>query len=104
VGLVGIGLGAGFGVAALSDASTAREDCDGNICSSQRGVNAARAASESANIATVSFALGGTLLAAGVALLWLERDDTSVRETDARVEWAPRVSSSELGVACSGRW
>jgi tetratricopeptide (TPR) repeat protein len=104
VGLVGIGLGAGFGVAALSDASTAREDCDGNICSSQRGVDATRAASESANIATVSFALGGTLLAAGVALLWLERGDTSARETAARIEWSPLASSSELGVACSGRW
>jgi tetratricopeptide (TPR) repeat protein len=104
MGLVGIGLGAGFGVAALSDASTARESCDGNICSSQRGVNAARSASESANIATVSFALGGTLLAAGVALLWLDRGDTSVRESDARVEWSPLASSSELGVACSGRW
>jgi hypothetical protein len=104
VGLVGIGLGAGFGVAALSDASTAREDCDGNICSSRRGVDAARAASESANIATVSFALGGTLLAAGVALLWLERGDTAAAETDARVEWSPVATSSELGIACSGRW
>jgi hypothetical protein len=104
VGLVGIGLGAGFGVAALSDASTAREDCDGNLCASQRGVDATKAASESANIATVSFVVGGTLLATSVALLWLERDDTAAHETEASVRWSPIASSSELGVACSGRW
>jgi hypothetical protein len=104
VGLVGIGVGAGFGIAALSDASTAREDCDGNLCASQRGVDATRAASESANIATVSFIVGGTLLATSVALLWLERDDTAARETEASVRWSPIASSSELGLSCSGRW
>jgi hypothetical protein len=104
VGLVGIGLGAGFGVAALSDASTAREDCDGNLCSSSRGVDAARAATESANIATVSFAVGGTLLAAGMVLLWLGHEDGAAHEAEASVHWSPVASNSELGVACTGRW
>jgi tetratricopeptide (TPR) repeat protein len=102
VGLVGVGLGAGFGAAALSDASTAREYCDGNVCSSQRGVDATHSASKNADIATASFALGGTLLAAGVAFLWL--DDRSTPGERARLRVSPVATGSELGLALAGRW
>ncbi len=102
VGLVGVGLGAGFGAAALSDASTAREYCDGNVCSSQRGVDATHSASKNADIATVSFALGGTLLATGVALLWLE--DRSKPDERPRLRVHPVATGSELGLALAGRW
>lgn len=104
VGLVGIGVGAGFGVAALADAGTAREYCAGNRCDSQRGVDAAHSASKSANIATVGFALGGTLLAAGVALLWSESGSGSAEHADARVEWTSVATDSQLGLGLSGRW
>jgi hypothetical protein len=102
VGLVGVGLGAGFGAAALSDASTAREYCDGNVCSSQRGVDATHSASKNADIATASFALGGTLLATGVVLLWL--DDRSTSSERARLRVSPVATGSELGLALAGRW
>ena len=103
VGLVGIGLGAGFGVAALSDASTARDECDGNVCSSQRGVDAVHAASKSADIATVGFALGGTLLATSIALLWLDHGQRP-RDSEATLAWSPIATDSQLGLSVSRSW
>jgi len=104
VGLVSIGIGAGFGVAALSDASTAREYCDGDVCSSQRGVDAVHSATKSADIATVSFVLGGAPVAAGGLLLWLDDGPSTSHADSAKLEWSPIASESELGVALSGKW
>ena len=103
VGLVGIGLGAGFGVAALSDASTARDECDGNVCSSQRGVDAVHAASKSADIATVGFALGGTLLATSIALLWIDHGQKP-KDSEPSIAWNPIATDSQLGLSVSRSW
>jgi hypothetical protein len=103
VGLVSIGIGAGFGVAALSDASTAREYCDGDVCSSQRGVDAVHSATKNADIATVGFVLGGALVAAGGLLLWLD-DGPRAHADSATLDWSPIASDSELGLALSGKW
>lgn len=102
VGLVAIGLGAGFGVAALSDASTAREYCDGPLCSSQRGIDATHAASKNADIATAGFALGGALLAVGGGMLWAAHGSGSSEIAGPRL--SPIASSSQLGLAYSGSW
>lgn len=104
LGLVGLGLGAGFGVAALSDAGTARDYCTGNRCSSQRGVDAAHAASKNADIATASFAVGGSLLAAGVALFWFQLDEHWASETLAAPAWTPLEADAPIGLGWSGRW
>lgn len=104
VGLVGVGLGAGFGVAALSDAGTARQYCDGDLCRSQRGVDATHAAAKNADIATVSFALGGSLLGASVALFWLDSDRRAAGGELGGARVVPVIAESELGVALSGRW
>jgi tetratricopeptide (TPR) repeat protein len=103
VGLVGIGLGAGFGVAALSDASTARDECDGNVCSSQRGVDAVHAASKNADIATVGFALGGTLLATSIALLWIDGGQKP-NDSEPSIAWNPIATDSQLGLSVSRSW
>lgn len=102
VGLVAIGLGAGFGVAALSDASTAREYCDGPLCSSQRGIDATHAASKNADIATAGFALGGALLAVGGGMLWAAHGSGSSEIAGPRL--SPIASSSQLGLAYSSSW
>jgi hypothetical protein len=104
VGLVGLGLGAGFGVAALSDAATAREYCAGDVCRSQRGLDAVDAATKNANIATASFVLGGGLVAVGAAMLWFEREPEPTRPEVAQVRWSAHATGSELGMALSGRW
>ena len=104
IGVVSVGLGAGFGVAALSDAATARKDCAGNVCSSRRGVEAAQAAAKSANIATVGLALGGSLLAASLASILFDLDGAPGHDTIESSGLRPVATTSELGFAMSGRW
>jgi hypothetical protein len=104
IGVVSVGLGGGFGVAALSDAATARKDCAGNVCSSRRGVEAARAATKNANIATVGLALGGSLLAASLATMLFDPDSAPRHDTIEASGLRPFATTSELGFAMSGRW
>jgi hypothetical protein len=104
IGVVSVGLGAGFGVAALSDAATARKDCAGNVCSSRRGVEAAQAAAKSANIATVGLAIGGSLLAASLASILFDLDGAPGHDTIESPGLHPVATTSELGFAMSGRW
>jgi len=101
-GVVAAGVGTVYGVTVLSDAETANDDCDGDRCQSQAGIDAARAASRHATVATWGVATGAGLMASG-ALLWLL--DPGAEETpqrDLRVD--PIASASDLGVALSGRW
>lgn len=102
-GLVGIGLGIGFGLSARAEADTWERDCNGNQCTSQRGVDAAEAALHSADVATVSFAVGGGLLAVG-AVLWLVDSDGAQPGRAASVSIAPALGSSSLGGTLHGRF
>lgn len=102
VGLVGIGLGVGFGLAAQSDLEESERYCDGNRCTSQLGVEAARDANREANIATVGFVAGGALIALG-AVLWLVSDDGSEHpELAPELAWTPRLGPGELSLSYSG--
>jgi hypothetical protein len=71
VGLVGIGLGAGFGAAALSDWSTEQNDCKSKqSCTNPSGAESAHSSVETAGaVSTAGFIVGGVGLAAG-AVLW----------------------------------
>ncbi len=102
-GIVSLGVGAAFGAAVLSNADTANALCVGNRCSSQRGVDAARAASTSSTVATVGVSLGVGLLATGAAL-WIAsaRGDETAPRRELSVE--PRASASELGMMLAGGW
>jgi tetratricopeptide (TPR) repeat protein len=102
-GVVGVGIGAGFGVAALSDAGTARDLCDGNACREQRGVTAARNASQNARVSTVGFAAGAALLGIGTAL-FLSADKPTERPQVGRLRWAPLASKSSVALGVSGAW
>ena len=102
IGLVGVGIGVGFGLAARSESKVWRSECDGNVCTSQRGVDAAETASRRADVATVGFAVGGGLIAAG-AVLWL-LDGSDERPEGAALQLAPNVGESSLGGVVSGRF
>jgi tetratricopeptide (TPR) repeat protein len=102
-GLGGLGVGAGFGLAAKADADVAKNQCDGNDCTSQRGVDAAHHASDAATIATASFIAGGALSLAGAALLVWGRNHAPRRDT-ASVYFLPSVSTAALGGQLTGRW
>jgi len=103
-GVVGLGLGVGFGLSAQAQAETWQEDCNGNACTSQRGVDAAEAAREQARIATIGVASGGALLALSV-VFWLMDSSRSEESAEHRtLHVSPAVSDSALGCAVSGNF
>lgn len=112
VGVVGLGIGAGFGWAAMSKAKTADDLCDGNACSSQQGVDATNAARHDATLSTIGFAAGGALLATGVALFILGGDQGTERGAESRgsphagldLQLRSWASATDLSVAVAGRW
>jgi tetratricopeptide (TPR) repeat protein len=104
-GLVGIGgvvVGTVFGLSAKSDADVAKQDCNGNDCTTQRGVDAAEDASTKATISTVSFIAGGALTALGTVLL-ISGSRSPERDT-ASVRLAPYAGPGSLGTQLSGRF
>jgi tetratricopeptide (TPR) repeat protein len=101
VGLVGVGVGGGFGLAAMSRASTAKDQCDGNACVSQQGVDAARTARSDASVANVGFIGGGALLLSGAALYFLGGEKAG-EESPLRLEARATTSTTSLQVV--GRW
>jgi tetratricopeptide (TPR) repeat protein len=101
VGLVGVGVGGGFGLAAMSRASTAKDQCDGNACVSQQGVDAARTAHSDATVATIGFAGGGALLLTGVALYFLGGEKAG---EESPVHLEARVTTSTTSLQVVGRW
>jgi len=102
-GVVGLGVGFGFGMTVLSDARRANASCDGNRCTSPRGVAAAHAASSHATLATTGVVVGAALVLTSAALWFWDAHD-SARETATRVRVTPVADESELGMALGGSW
>ena len=82
-GVAAIGIGAGFGFAAIDETHTMRRLCDGNVCREQRGIDAAKSAEANARISTIGLASGGTLLALGAALYFWPSTQRSERPEQA---------------------
>lgn len=80
-GVIALGVGTAFAISA-SQSDTWKQDCDGNVCQTQRGVDAAHTAADRAQVATIALAAGGALLAGGAAIWWL----------GAKHEESPRVA------------
>lgn len=68
VGLVGLGVGAGFGINSMSKRRDSNDHCTGNLCD-QDGVNLRDDAIRSGNVSTVATIAGGALLVGGIVLL-----------------------------------
>lgn len=103
-GLVAIGVGGGFGLAARSDANTAHQLCNGNVCGSQAGVDAARAGKRDAIISDIAFGVGGALLLTGTVLYLLGEDRSSESEARARLHVEARADASAWALQLAGRW
>jgi hypothetical protein len=82
-GAAAIGIGAGFGFAAIDDTHTMRRLCDGNVCREQRGIDAARSAETNARVSTIGLASGGALMALGAALYFWPSPQRSERPEQA---------------------
>jgi hypothetical protein len=94
VGVVGLGLGAVFGIVAMSQKGTAQSACP-NTCATQDGVNDWNSAASSATISTVAFIVGGVGLA-GAAALWF----TAPSGTSASAQ----VGLGPSGIQLRGTW
>lgn len=95
-GVVGIGIGAGYGIDAISKngASNAGGHCDSAGCDST-GKRLREQALSSATVSTVAFGVGLAALAAGIVLYVV---------TPGGVEVQPSVGASYGGVTVGGRW
>lgn len=102
LGLAGVGLGVGFGLAAKTDADEAHRLCDGNACSAQAGVDAAERADDRALASTIAFAAGGTLIAAGLGLWVFTGPDDSHEQ--ARITVTPVAAANLIGATAAGRF
>lgn len=102
VGLAGIGIGSGYGLAAMSKADVAKGSCAGNACTSQVGIDAARNARTLATVSTVGFVAGGALLAAGAALFFSGGERSAERPSAVQLEALATPSAASLQVV--GRW
>jgi hypothetical protein len=106
-GVVAVGVGAGFGIAAMNEARTSRDLCSGTVCREQRGIDSAEDATHHALISTIGFASGGALLALGAACyFWLGGDAPERPEQAATGHLEPRLSQSAGGwsLELGGSW
>jgi hypothetical protein len=68
VGVVGVGVGAAFGVRAIDRASDARDLCPNGQCREERGTTLMDSARSSANVSNVAFAVGAAALVGSVVV------------------------------------
>jgi hypothetical protein len=106
LGVAAIGIGAGFGFAAIDDAHTVHRLCDGNVCREQRGIDAARSAESNARISTVGLLSGGALVALGTALYFWPSSERPEQVSLPAIELEANVQQARGGWALelAGRW
>jgi tetratricopeptide (TPR) repeat protein len=104
VGLGGVAVGTVFGFSAKSDADKAKQQCDGNACRTQSGVDAAEDASSKATISTVGFAAGGALTVVGAILLLAGGSSGPAERDTARLSIIPYAGRGSVGTQLSGRF
>lgn len=102
-GVSALGVGLGFALSASGERSEWERGCDGNACTSQSAVNAARSAGRKADIATVTLASGAALLGIGGAL-WLLGSPTSESAPRAELRLGPSGHATDLTCTLSGRF
>lgn len=99
-GLGGLSLGGVYGFIAKSKNDRASEMCNGSACPDQRGVTLTDEAHRAARVSTVSFIVGGALVAGGIGLFIYAPSRSRERMNRAGIRITPGLS----GVAISGVW
>jgi hypothetical protein len=98
-GLVGLGVGATFGILAIADKGAAH--CDANDVCDPGTTSRMKSA---ATISDVGFIAGGALLASGVTLLLLTGDKDDEHPKAARLEIGPVPIADGAGILMGGAW
>jgi hypothetical protein len=100
-GVVGIGIGAVFGIVAMNKENTAlNSDCTGDKLCTQPGVQLGQDAQSAATASTIAFGLGAAAVAGGLVLYFLAPKNPSTATVGLRASSTPGGAS--LGLV--GAW
>jgi hypothetical protein len=94
LGVLGLGVGVGGGIIALSQKSTVDQHCSGTVCDHD-GKSAADSAKGAAVVSTIGFAVGGVALTTGVVMLL-------VRRAPSAISWRTRLPLPRLDFDARG--
>jgi hypothetical protein len=97
VGIVGLGVGTAFGIAAIGSKNTVSSHCTGKFCDAQ-GLSADSSAHSQATLSTVGFAVGVVALGAGAFFVLT----TPSHATALRV--SPLMTARGGGAAAEVTW
>jgi len=96
-GLVGVGLGTYFGLSAIDKDKKADEKCTPTLCQEKADYDNADSAKSLATASTVTFAIGGGLIAAGAIVFFTAPSKTS------SVSLSPLIGPGFAGLRIGGR-
>jgi hypothetical protein len=97
-GVVGIGIGAVFGLRAISSNNDSKNDCDAQSVCGPAGLASRHDSRSAGDVSTISFIAGGVLLAGGTTMFLLAKP----RSTGAMGLRATPVVGRELGLQLEG--
>jgi tetratricopeptide (TPR) repeat protein len=103
IGVASLGLGIGFGLKAKADADVADRFCEGNACSTQRGVDESHDAKDAATVSTIAFVAGSALTLLGVTAVLLGSGGRQEREV-TRTSVTPYAGPGKVGALLASRW
>lgn len=100
-GIVGLGLGAGFGISSLGKRNDSRDHCIGNQCDAA-GVGLRDDAIRDGNIATVATIVGAAAVAGGLVLVLTSPKSTEPYERAGVIRAVPSVAVNGGGFLVQG--
>jgi len=100
-GVVGLGVGAGFGLSSLSSRDESREHCTRDACNST-GVALRDDAIRAGNVSTVATIAGGAALVGGIVLVLTAPKGTERAERSGSLRAAPNVATNGGGFMLQG--
>jgi tetratricopeptide (TPR) repeat protein len=104
VGMIALGAGIGFGVAAISKMDEAKAaGCDSTGCPNDTAAELERTANSRGNYSTIGVVAGGALVAAGVTLYVLAPNKPSRAESaTATLMFRPTLTPNTAGIGLAG--
>jgi hypothetical protein len=100
IGLVGLGIGTGFGLASKAKGDDSDAHCIGDRCDAE-GVSLRHQAVTNGTVSTIAFVSGGVLLAGG-AVLFFTAPKSDRSSTSGRLQAAPLVGAGTSGLLVRG--
>jgi hypothetical protein len=107
VGIVGLGVGAAFGLAAKADGDAVKQACPASYCDDAT-IQRNASAHDKATVSTIAFAAGGAALVTGV-VLWFTAPAVPTRDSKAAarrgaIAVLPWVDRDGAALSVAGAW